>query len=398
MLNYSLNLIIIFSAIPLFLTFSSVDLALFSVTSAAMFVAKWHTLQTIVKKFLAIGLSVGATTSIINAAFSSDALPFFSFMSFIIPVFGFVYGDYIYNSSKANLVRIQQCFAIILSIYSVSLALSLITNDFRVRQYVTNFGGFGSDKSGLVAVADFYGFPYFATFGVNSFAGICLAFIFVAFFFTQIGRSKFIKRTLILNILIIGFFGALLQSRGFYLGVIVFLVVLTLKFRILWWVKFSILSISTPITIWLLLLSDRVAGTFSLSNNFSIEQLTTNRSSLWIEFFTQTNYLIGSAFSALNLSGSVGNSYHLYLMTAIAKGGLIFSLAFFILIIKSILVGKRAKNTKDVIVFAALCSFIVQSLVWDVFAVQIYGHIAWFCVSYCMLINSRRPIPSVRRI
>lgn len=323
---------------------------------------------------------VGLVLAVGSSLVGNSELSIFSYLSFTLPMYGLPIGYLFFTRAKLFRGVVDMSWLPAL-LFACTLLISMLANSFVVRQTFLAVGEDGVPFYALKAVASFFGFPYFGLFGVNSFAGICLSLVFLYIFFYLLINSKYAKIALGFSASTIWVFGALLQSRAFFIGTLVFVaVILYYHLRNAIW-RVVATSIAVLCMVYIATLDDRVAATIADISSGDWATLSSNRTTLWSQFSLEGNILWGSAFQPLLSDASASTSYHLYLLTTFGKGGLIILVPICILFLRSVLpIDLHRKKTVYKVVYAANISFFVQALFWDSYYVQLYGHVAWFFI------------------
>jgi len=331
-------------------------------------------------------LGYGLIIALLHGMYTSSVHPLLSFLSFGTPLTGILLG---LNEGKRNsdVPLFFKRFWVVSLLLAGALLVNLAGNNFVARtsiQTVSDFHGYHSASS---VAGSIYGAPMFASFGVNSFAGILISFFFLSVFCIPRANRK-VRFILVISSIVILLFGLLLQSRMFFLGFGTFLLVLVIRSGLPTRIRLTLLVTGLFTACAILLFDPRIARFLEVLNESgmtadSMNILTSNRFSIWKDVKEGPNLLIGSAFGTILDAEHASSSFHFYAITALAKGGIFFALPLFIMILRSLRRPRKGGvhlRSENAVINAALWSFVAQSFVWDIFAVQVYGHIAWLFV------------------
>lgn len=330
-------------------------------------------------------LGIGFVITLISAAATLQTSPIVSYFGFIAPISGLFLGLSIANRPDF-FVRFIQTFWIPGAIFAIALVVSVIQNDGVVRGIVLTENDFYGSFAASTALASLFGLKMFATFGINSFAGICLAIVFVLCLSLTMQNRRLVSKITILSIAVLITYGSALQSRSFFLGLVVFFSIFLIKFNGKLFLRMVVLVVGGLFVGFVVLQDKRILLSISQLAYADIDLLTSNRSALWKLFFQNFNPIWGSGFGPL-LTNSPSSSFHLYVLTLLAKGGFLFGLPILMLLLTPLFkkYNRHSLGNSGIVVKAAYISFLVQSLFWDIFAVQLYGHIAWMFVGVSLI-------------
>ena len=320
-----------------------------------------------------------------SAVYFDEFWPLFSCVSFVLPMSGFVLGA-MYVKQPSFTKSFDRATLYAGALFAITLVISLVENGFVVRVPILCELSSGGCGYLLFAAAKFFGYPYFGVMGVNTFAGICLAFCFLLVLTASRSEEQLPRVVRTLSIITVLIFGGLLQSRAYFFGLIVFLLTLVLGQRRAWIKKVCLVGVIFCSSLFYVGLDSRLDDFFRLGGSGGLSQLTTNRYELWEEFLVRWNPLVGSAFQRLNFDFSDSYSYHNYLLTCAGKGGVVLVLLLAVILLAPFFAwGKFVRvSLRFQLLTAMHASFLVQAMVWDIYATQCYGHLAWFVCGACL--------------
>lgn len=329
--------------------------------------------------------AVAGTSAVVDGSF----FPILSAISFNVPITGFFLGaTYVRSPRFAELFK--KGVTLGAAVFAVALLQILLTNDFKARGSFLGelpMGGFGFMSTALGTV---FGLPIFAARGVNSLAGICLAIVFLLVLTHSDERRGVSPLLAVVSGGVIVTYGALLQSRSFFFGLVVFVVVLLRRRNVLG--PKTLFLVATAAGMLLLYVSgdQRLMQLYEASSTRDLASVTTNRTSLWYEFIELWDPISGTGFREINVAGTGNSSYHNYLFTVSAKCGVLIAVAASVILLAPFVVKSIGPSQCQFrrVTMGAHLAFLVQSMAWDIYAVQLYGHIAWFFVG-CVLCQPR---------
>ena len=331
-------------------------------------------------------LLIGGAMAVAHSLYSFSLTPILSFLSFGNPIAAIFVGltGFAVRSLSMRVVGSAWILGLFMSGAMIS---NLLNNDLVARTAVEAV----SDRDGYYYAASvagsIFGAPMFASFGVNSFAGILISMVFLTLL--SASENDGVRRTASLfSAVVLLAYGLMLESRMFFLGVAVFSFMFLIGVGARLFVKFvTIVAMCVGLGV-IVYTDERLAFTFTALSDGSLTwdsfaALTSNRLDLLTVVPSLAEMLVGSAFGDIVGPEHESSSFHLYVVTLFAKGGVVFSFPVLYVLLSSVMV-KRSMDTRAlrgrIVVRAAIVSFFVQSFVWDVFAVQVFGHVAWFFV------------------
>lgn len=341
-------------------------------------------------------LTYGLASALIHGIFISSAFPLFSFLSFGSPLVAIFLG---LNDTKrySEVPLFLRHFWVVSLLLSGALIVNLVTNGFVARTSIQTVSDYSGYYSASIVAGSIYGAKMFASFGINSFAGILISMFFLCILCIP-RAGRYVRVALVFSSIVILLFGFLLNSRMFLLGFSIFMLVLVMRSGLPPRVRLLLLVIGVASISVVISFDPRIAASVEFLfqervTTADLAGLTSNRSVIWQSIGEGPNLILGNAFGSIRGPEHASSSFHLYAVTILAKGGLFFALPVFYLITQSLwlpVTGKTSSKLENVIINAALWSFVAQSFVWDIFAVQVYGHIAWFFVGLS-LARTKRP-------
>jgi hypothetical protein len=323
---------------------------------------------------------------------TGSKLPYLSALSFCLPISGLWVGLHL-GKYPEKLEFYIQLAIIPVVIFSAALLKTMLIYGANIRGSTLHWNVIDGEFYASTALGDLFGFPFFAALGVNSFAGIVFSFLILSLLILTITKNKNCFWVVCICTLILFAYGFLLHSRSFIVGIATFcLSILWLRSRN-WLVAGASILLMLPIITYALLLDERIAGSYEQFLDNGLLGLTTNRLNLWLQFLQNSELFFGTKFKQINFSETLNSSYHMYLLTAFGKGGILFGFPLTALLIFPLRGASLCSSAPHLSIFySSHLAFLVQSLVWDIYAVQLYGHMAWICVGVLLavLINQRK--------
>ncbi len=320
---------------------------------------------------------------------TGSKLPYLSALSFCLPISGLWVGLHLGKYPEKLEFYIQLAIIPVI-IFSAALLKTMLIYGGNIRGSTLHWNVIDREFYASTALGDLFGFPFFAALGVNSFAGIVFSFLIISLLILAITKNKNCFWLACICTLILFSYGFLLHSRSFIVGIATFgLSILWLRSRN-WLVAGASILLMLPIITYALLLDERIAGSYEQFLDNGLLGLTTNRVNLWLQFLQNSELFFGTKFKQIVFKNTINSSYHLYLLTAFGKGGIFFGLQVLALLIRPLSGVFRFRNKSYLIIFySSHVAFLVQSLVWDIYAVQLYGHIAWLCAGVLIAASNK---------
>ena len=317
---------------------------------------------------------------------TGSKLPYLSAFSFCLPISGLWVGLYLGRYPEKLKFYIKLAIIPVI-IFSAALLKTMLIYGANVRGSTLHWNVIDREYYASTALGDLFGFPFFAALGVNSFAGIVFGFLIISLLILTITKNKNYFLVACTCALILFFYGFFLHSRSFIVGIATFgLSFLCIRSRN-WIVGSSSILLMLPIIIYALLLDERIVASYEQFMSNGLLGVTTNRSTLWFHFWQEFYPLFGTRFQKIEFSETLNASYHMYLLTAFGKGGILFGFPLTALLIFPMRSAVLCSSTRHLSIFyCAHLAFLVQSLVWDIYAVQLYGHMAWICVGVLLAV------------